>query len=176
MADKISEIMGGLPTRVELMGAYEKSNSSDPEDAPEEVIVVFNFSEKGFGFGEFCIKQTPDGVFVDTEAMGIAKIKKYIGLLLDTAIADTESDPDKHARYCKAMSRMCGPACPQCGGITQLKRIEARLAERLGLTGDVREQLIQLAKDNKLVEDELVADWHQGYAWYLAWREEVDVG
>lgn len=173
MTNKLREIMSGLPTRVQLVGAYEEPKGAiDTDDAAKEVTVVFSFCETGFGFGEFCIRSTPDGVFVDTEAMGVAKIKHYLGLLLDSAITDCDGDPEKHRQYCEAMNRTCGPACPHCGGITQLKRIEAQLADRLGLKGDVREQLVQLAKDNQLVEDELVADWHAGYAWYLAWRKD----
>lgn len=168
--------MSGLPTRVELGGAHQRPEhlSESILDTPEEVTVWFSFSEKGFGFGEFAIKRTSDGVFVDTEQMGLAKIKHYLGLLLDSAITDVDDDADKHQRYCCAMNRSCGPACRQCGGVAQLERIEVKLAERLGLTGDVRSQLIQLAKDNQLVEDELVADWHAGYAWYLAWTAEKD--
>jgi hypothetical protein len=174
MADLANEIMSGLPTQVELEGAYQKPEQLTESilETPDEVSVWFSFSEKGFGFGEFCIKRTRDGVFVDIEAMGIEKIKQYLGLLLDSAITDVDDDADKHERYCCAMNRSCGPACRQCGGVAQLERIEAKLAERLGLTGDVRAQLIQLAKDGQLTEDELVSDWHEGYAWYLSWRAE----
>lgn len=53
----------------------------------------------------------------------------------------------------------------------RLEAIEARLAERFGLTGDVREQLIAMDEDNRLVEDELVADWHCEMASYIDWLE-----
>lgn len=42
----------------------------------------------------------------------------------------------------------------------ELEDIEARLAERYGLRGNVRALLIEMCKIGQLVEDELVADWH----------------
>ncbi len=50
-----------------------------------------------------------------------------------------------------------------------LEGIEAQLATRLGLTGDVRQQLIALDQRNELDEDRLVRDWHSEYASYLDW-------
>lgn len=56
----------------------------------------------------------------------------------------------------------------------RLEAIEAKLAERFGLTGDVREQLSQMDRENRLVEDELVADWHQELSWYTDWVENPE--
>lgn len=42
----------------------------------------------------------------------------------------------------------------------ELKDIEARLGERFGLRSNVRALLIEMDKAGQLVEDELVADWH----------------
>lgn len=51
-----------------------------------------------------------------------------------------------------------------------LEAVEVKLADRLGLQGsNVREQLLSLDRDNRLVEDELVADWHGFLASYLDW-------
>lgn len=51
----------------------------------------------------------------------------------------------------------------------KLEAVEARLAERFNLHGDIRSQLIEMDKNNLLVEDELVADWHDLYSWYMDW-------
>ncbi len=53
----------------------------------------------------------------------------------------------------------------------RLEAIEAKLAERFGLTGDVRAQLIVMDKTNELEEDDLVADWHCELASYYDWIE-----
>jgi len=54
----------------------------------------------------------------------------------------------------------------------RLEAIEAQLAARFGLTGDVRAQLRQMDLENKLDEDNLVADWHQEVAWYESCWED----
>jgi hypothetical protein len=51
----------------------------------------------------------------------------------------------------------------------RLEKIECQLGERHNLSGNIREQLFALDKEGLLVEDELVADWHQAYAWYTQW-------
>jgi hypothetical protein len=51
-------------------------------------------------------------------------------------------------------------------GTTELERVEAELAKRLGIQGSPRDELIRLAKANQLIEDELVSEWHALYAWY----------
>lgn len=111
--------MKGLPTQVTLWYASRKNGKAKKgqhafEVPPEEVVVVFNFSESGFGFGEIAIKQTKDGVFIDTECMGKDAVKRYLGMLVDSAITDHDKDPVKHGRYSKAMGRSCGPACSAC--------------------------------------------------------------
>lgn len=51
--------------------------------------------------------------------------------------------------------------------LSHLLDIEEKLAEKLNLVAPVREQLIQLNKNNLLTEDELVAEWHAAYAWFI---------
>ena len=51
--------------------------------------------------------------------------------------------------------------------IARLQAIEAKLAKRLGLVSNIRDQLLELAKSGQLIEDELVADWHDAYSSYL---------
>lgn len=46
----------------------------------------------------------------------------------------------------------------------RLFEIEQQLATRLSITGDVRAALMELDRAGKLIEDELVADWHDAYA------------
>lgn len=51
--------------------------------------------------------------------------------------------------------------------LAELERIEALLATRLELTGDIRHQLIALDRGEELEEDELVRDWQQLLASYF---------
>jgi hypothetical protein len=81
---------------------------------PEMVMFVLQFSESGFGFGEVAIKQTAQGVFVDTECMGVDRVKKYLAALVDSAITDHDQDPEKHALYNEVMGRGCGARCRVC--------------------------------------------------------------
>lgn len=53
----------------------------------------------------------------------------------------------------------------------ELEGIEKKLAARLGIQENVRETLILLDKNNKLVEDDLVADWHSALSSYLDYLE-----
>lgn len=119
-------VMETIPTRVAFSYArYEPGEERPPkpgetvrlaidEPPPKEVVVVLQFSEKGFGFGEIAIHQTPEGVFVDTEHMSLDRVKRYFNELLDSAITDNDMDPVKHALYNKVTRRQCGPACPVC--------------------------------------------------------------
>jgi len=53
---------------------------------------------------------------------------------------------------------------------TRLGRVEHALAARLGIVGDVRRALIELDTAGRLVEDELVADWHDLLSSYIDWQ------
>jgi len=53
----------------------------------------------------------------------------------------------------------------------ELEAIEAKLAARYGLSGNVRSQLIEKDMANDLHEDEVVADWHGAFSWYLQYTE-----
>jgi hypothetical protein len=79
------------------------------------VSLCLNFCEQGFGFGEIVIVQTPEGVFVDGEQMNLKRVRRYVSMLLDGAIADTDKDAEKHALYNRVMRRSCGPGCAVCG-------------------------------------------------------------
>ena len=57
----------------------------------------------------------------------------------------------------------------------ELIAIETVLAARLGLTGDVRAHLIQIDRDNALVEDDVVADWHRVYSSFVDWQHEEQI-
>ena len=50
-----------------------------------------------------------------------------------------------------------------------LEAIEAKLAERFSLTGDVRAQLFLMDRENRLIEDDVVADWHDKMSSYIDW-------
>lgn len=113
------EVLKGLPTRVCLgYAAYKqgvpKEGQHPWEVEPDEVVVSIEFSESGFGFGEVTIKQTPQGIFVNTECMSLERVKKYLAALVDSAITDNDQDPEKHALYNEVMRRGCGPRCRVC--------------------------------------------------------------
>ena len=116
MGKDLDEIMDGFSTGVSL--SYARSTfpeGADPlEDPPSEVVLCLQFSEKGFGFGEVTLKQTPEGVFLDTEHMSLKRVKRYFEMLLDSAITDTEQDPEKHALYNKVTGTRCGEQCILC--------------------------------------------------------------
>lgn len=118
-------VLETIPTQVTLCYArFEPGEEPETEGRtvmlgyemppPKEVVVGLQFSEKGFGFGEVSLKQTPEGVFLDTEHMSIERVKRYFCELLDSAITDNDQDPKKHALYNRVMKRQCGPACPVC--------------------------------------------------------------
>lgn len=113
------EILKGLPTHVALRFAdckagVPKEGEHEWDTPPESVVVGLQFSESGFGFGEVVIMQTAQGVFVDTECMGVDRVKKYLAALVDSAITDHDQDPEKHALYNEVMGRGCGPRCRVC--------------------------------------------------------------
>lgn len=115
----LKEILDTFTTHVSL--SYASYKAGIPEEGqhewdvpPEEVVVGLQFSEKGFGFGEVAIKQTARGVFVYTEHMNLARVKKYLNILLRSAITDTDQDPEKHALYNQVMGRRCGEQCLVC--------------------------------------------------------------
>ena len=112
----LQEVLDRFPTRVALSYARFVPGSENPEDflPPKEVVVVLEFSETGFGFGEVCIHQTSEGVFLDTEHMSLERVKGYFSALLDKAILDTDKDPEKHALYNRVMGRRCGERCRAC--------------------------------------------------------------
>lgn len=110
-----NEILDGMPTDVALSYARcTPAASGDREDAPLEVVVVLQFSERGFGFGEITLKQTAEGVFIDTECMSPERVKRYFCELLGKAITDAETDPGRHALYNRVMNSCCGEACAVC--------------------------------------------------------------
>ena len=108
----LEELMGELETGVEL--TYAKASDGDRFGNCSEVTVVLQFSERGFGFGEVAIRKTPKGVFVDTECMSLERVKKYLSMLVDNAVLDTDEDPAKHLLYNEVMGRRCGRGCPVC--------------------------------------------------------------
>lgn len=115
MNDEFRAVMSKLQTRVSLKFAdCKESQPNDLNVDPEEIVVMFQFSEKGFGFGNVTIKQTPAGVFIDTECMSLDRVKKYLALFVDSAITDNDQDPEKHALFNRTMGRSCGERCKIC--------------------------------------------------------------
>ncbi len=55
----------------------------------------------------------------------------------------------------------------------ELEAIELKLALRLGVSGGIiRRTLLRLDNENRLVEDELVRDWHATYARFVNWIDK----
>jgi len=55
----------------------------------------------------------------------------------------------------------------------RLANVERQLAVKLGIRGNVRRELIERDRQRALIEDDLVADWHDLYASYLDWLTVV---
>jgi hypothetical protein len=53
----------------------------------------------------------------------------------------------------------------------ELAEVENEIAIKLGLTENIRATLLELDKLNCLVENELVARWHELYASYVDWLD-----
>jgi hypothetical protein len=55
----------------------------------------------------------------------------------------------------------------------RLEAVEAQLASTLSLeVATIRATLVALDKKGELIENELVADWHELYAQYVEWGDE----
>lgn len=116
MSDGLQKFFDSLSTHVCLGYAHsEYPEGVEPlGETPDKVVVVLGFSEKGFGFGEVSFVQTKEGLFLDTEDMGPEKVKKYLSLLVDQAILDTDEDPEKHLLYNKVRNSVCSEHCKIC--------------------------------------------------------------
>jgi len=105
MTSPFVKLLGTLPTHV---GFGHASSSGGRQ------TVTLDFSQTGYGFGEVTFVETLDGLFVDTERMGAAKVLELVQVMLDRAVLDVDEDPERHRRYNEAIGRTCG-ACPVCG-------------------------------------------------------------
>ncbi|HYX21038.1 MAG TPA: hypothetical protein VFA98_09370 [Thermoanaerobaculia bacterium] len=105
MTKSIQEIMDGMPTGIRI------GHVSQTDDL---TVVILEFSEKGFGFGEVTIVQTKHGVFLDTERMGVSRCLKYVEMLLASGVTDADMDPARHALYNREMGRSCADGCEAC--------------------------------------------------------------
>lgn len=97
--NKLEKIFEGVSTYTCVEGVGEKKNGS---------VIVLQFAEKGYGFGNIAIQQDKSGqIFVDSERTNKDHVAVIISRLLDNAIFDWETDPKKHAAWNKAMSVYC---------------------------------------------------------------------
>ena len=113
--DEVSSLLSQFPTYVSLARGFTRGGSDDPEGPPpDEVVAVFQFSEKGFGFGEIALIQTKEGCFIDTEHMSRETVKRFLGMLIDGAVTDTDTEPEKHLLYNRVAGRRCGGQCEIC--------------------------------------------------------------
>lgn len=101
---ELDKMFKALPTAVRLAAPSEQGRA----------VAVFEFSQRGFGFGEVAIVQTADGAYVDSECMGRDKVMELLRIYLDGAIFDTDTDPAKHMAYNAARGSVCGPGCRVC--------------------------------------------------------------
>jgi len=87
-----------LPAKVRLVFAGYEPGDPLPEDgapvrlsieepSPKAVTVVLEVSQPGWGFGQFTIRQTPRGVFIDTECTTKELVKKAFADLIETGFA-----------------------------------------------------------------------------------------
>ena len=85
MEKTLSQVMDQLETSCEI--GYAQENRGDR-------VVVLEFAEQGFGFGEICLRQHIGGKLrVDSERMGRDKVKAIVCAMLDAAEFDTDAKP-----------------------------------------------------------------------------------
>jgi hypothetical protein len=115
-SSELDALMAQFPTSVRLAYGHADGGptAEDPGKEAERAVAMFQFSEKGFGFGEITIVQTPEGCFLDTEHMSRETVKRFLGMLIDGAIADTDTEPEKHLLYNRVAGRTCGARCAIC--------------------------------------------------------------
>ncbi len=114
MSEALGKVLSGLPALVSFARAWSRGDDPNAELPPDEVIVVLEFSEPGFGFGEVTFVQTRSGCFLDTEYMSRERVKRMLCALVDAATADSDTDPAQHLRYNEVMGRTCGAGCSTC--------------------------------------------------------------
>jgi hypothetical protein len=111
----LRQMFATLPTSCTPAFAHEEpgkpGSETDPLTGapyPSKISMGFVFTETSFGFGEIVIVQTEEGTFIDGETMSREHIKRLLGVLVDSAILDSENDPERHKLYDKVMGRKCG--------------------------------------------------------------------
>lgn len=118
MAKSFDEIVSTFPTNTYLSYAHQENTGEQDKDTgqdiPKRIVVEISFSEQGFGFGSITFIQTDEGLFLDTECMSKKKAKEILWRLIDNAIIDHETDPEKHKLYNKVRGAICGGHCEIC--------------------------------------------------------------
>lgn len=98
--------------------SYANSEFDQPPEVygeiPDKAVFVLHVSRKGWGFGEFAFAQDEDGqLYIDTECSP-SILKQVINDWIDSAILDTDEDPEKHRKYNQVRGRHCGEGCKVC--------------------------------------------------------------
>lgn len=95
----LQKILDKMPTYCAV--TYARGDKIEPEELDEigmpkfkRLVVGFNFSEAGFGFGEIVIVVDPatGKHYIDAETMSREHVKALLGLMVDNAILDTDPD------------------------------------------------------------------------------------
>jgi hypothetical protein len=117
---KLQALFDQMPTHVSLVYGYTEDPPSIEDECekgarPKRVTAVFAFSVKGMGFGELTFVTDQDGqTYLDTEHTSLATVKEMLGWLVDHAIIDHETDPEKHRKYNEVRGATCGEHCRIC--------------------------------------------------------------
>jgi hypothetical protein len=119
-AEAFKKFVDGIEDRTVLVAANshytdESLANEDFDVRPEKSYVVFAFSEKGYGFGEITMACDSEGqMYIDTEASSPETVKRILSRIVDNAILDRETDPERHKKFNTFMGRICSEACPIC--------------------------------------------------------------
>jgi hypothetical protein len=122
-AEAFQKLFDGLEDRIVLVAAHSryseesmaKYSQGDVDVYPEKSVAVFAFSEKGYGFGEITMACDSEGqMYIDTEASSPETVKRILARIVDSAILDRETDPERHKKFNTFMGRICSEACPIC--------------------------------------------------------------
>jgi len=80
---------------------------------PKCTVVVMSVGKTGWGFGELKIVTRADGqVFINAETSSKETVMEFLKTMVDGAIMDTDTDPEKHRAFNEATGVIsCGCGC-----------------------------------------------------------------
>jgi len=117
-AKRVRELLRQVPSYAYFCWARQEANDDAglaPIPMPRKLSIGLAFGEPGFGFGEFTFVQDLEGqVYIDTECTSRKTLQRMLSRLLESAIFDTDQDPERHRKYNANRGRRCARSCAVC--------------------------------------------------------------